>query len=142
MLLLNAHGSQFELPCLKYINQKETEWVVCIGVPYGTSLWQVGNSSEKNGSYKLVCAKFKRRLLKMKRDRGMSPGIHVFEIMLIVNYSWNLSFAQNNENKMAIYDRGWFPYNRNSFMYSTLRATTVDEDHEKEREISLCPDLS
>ena len=81
MLLLDAHGSRFELPFLKYINQNDTEWVVCIGVPYGTSLWQVGDSSEQNGSYKMASSKFKQTLLKKKRERGMSPCIHGFEIM-------------------------------------------------------------
>jgi hypothetical protein len=38
-LLLDGHGSRFELPFLDYINNEETKWTVCIGVPYGTNLW-------------------------------------------------------------------------------------------------------
>ena len=45
MLLVDAYGSRFDLKFLEYINNPETEWCVCIGVPYGTSLWQVGDSS-------------------------------------------------------------------------------------------------
>jgi len=60
MLLVDAHGSRFDLNFLEYINNPETEWCVCIGVPYGTSLWQVGDSSQQNGSYKMASAKFKR----------------------------------------------------------------------------------
>ena len=44
-----SHGSWFDLKFLEYINAPETEWCVCIGVPYGTSLWQVGDSSQQNG---------------------------------------------------------------------------------------------
>ena len=139
MLLLDAHGSHFELPFLQYINDTNTEWVVCIGVPYGTSLWQVGDSSEQNGSYKMACAKFKRRLFKMKRDRGMSPGIHSFEVMLIVNYALTQSFARKDKNKMAISERGWYPYNRKLLTYSTLRATMTDEDRTKESETITIP---
>ena len=76
-----------------------------IGVPYGTSLWQVGDSSEQNGSYKMACAKFKRRLFKMERQRGMSPGIHAFEVMLVVNYTWTQSFARKDKHKIAISER-------------------------------------
>jgi len=39
MVLVDAHGSRFGLQFLEYINTPETEWCVCIGVPYGTSLW-------------------------------------------------------------------------------------------------------
>ncbi len=36
-LLLDGHGSRFELPFLEYIMDKGHGWKVCIGVPYGTS---------------------------------------------------------------------------------------------------------
>ena len=52
-LLLDGHGSRFQLPFLQYINNPEHPWVVCIGVPYGTSFWQVGDSTEQNGCYKM-----------------------------------------------------------------------------------------
>jgi hypothetical protein len=47
--LLDGHGSRFHLPFIKYINTEETRHGVSIGVPYGTSYWQVGDSSEQNG---------------------------------------------------------------------------------------------
>jgi hypothetical protein len=53
-LLLDGHGSCFELPFLKYMNTAETKWNACIGLPYGTSYWQVGNSSEQNGCFKMA----------------------------------------------------------------------------------------
>ena len=45
-LLLDGHGSRIELEFLQYVSDPEHKWVICIGVPYGTSLWQVGDSSE------------------------------------------------------------------------------------------------
>ena len=36
-VMLDGHGSRLELPFLKYINNKTTEWCVCLGVPYGTT---------------------------------------------------------------------------------------------------------
>ena len=53
-LLLNVHGSRFKLPFLEYINNVEHKWMVCIGVPYGTSIWQVGDSAKQNGSFKMA----------------------------------------------------------------------------------------
>jgi len=45
-LLLDGHGSHFKLDFLQYINTDGTKWECCIGLPYGTSYWQVGDSSE------------------------------------------------------------------------------------------------
>jgi hypothetical protein len=53
-LLLDGYGSRLELPFLKYINDPLHKWVVCIGVPYETSYWQVGDSAEQNGLYKIA----------------------------------------------------------------------------------------
>ena len=55
-LLLGGHGSRLHLPFLQYVNNPEHLWVVLIGVPYGTSLWQVGDRNEQNGSYKMALA--------------------------------------------------------------------------------------
>ena len=58
--LLDGHGSRLELPFLSYINDKAYEWDVCIGVPYGTSLWQVGDSVQQNGSFNSALARMKK----------------------------------------------------------------------------------
>lgn len=44
-LLLDGHHSRTKLPFLEYITDPEHEWMVCVGVPYGTHLWQVADSS-------------------------------------------------------------------------------------------------
>ena len=59
-LLLDGHGSRFDLISLEYINNPANPWsVVGIGVPYGTSYWQVGDSSQQNGSFKMNTGKAK-----------------------------------------------------------------------------------
>ena len=35
-----------------YINNESHPWKVCLGVPYATTLWQVGDASEQNGKFK------------------------------------------------------------------------------------------
>ncbi len=66
-LLLDGHGSRLELPFLQYINNPLHNWIVCIGVPYGTSYWQVADSSEQNGSYKMALATAKKELVQKKQ---------------------------------------------------------------------------
>jgi hypothetical protein len=36
-LLLDGHASRVKL--LQYIYSEETNWNICIGLPYGTSYW-------------------------------------------------------------------------------------------------------
>jgi hypothetical protein len=44
-VLLDGHQSRFDEVFLRYINDPAHKWVVAIGVPYGTHIWQVGDSS-------------------------------------------------------------------------------------------------
>jgi hypothetical protein len=55
-LLLDGYESRFELDFSEYINCSETKWSVNIGLPYGTSYWQVGDSTEQNGCFKMALA--------------------------------------------------------------------------------------
>jgi len=66
-LLLDGHGSRFELDFLDYINTAETKWECCIGLPYGTSYWQVGDSSEQNGCFKMALTRAKQELVTKKK---------------------------------------------------------------------------
>ena len=62
----------------------------------------------------------------------LNPTIEPYEIIGIVNYAWERSFANVQTNKKAICERGWFPYNRNLMTYQCLRATmtTVEKENE------------
>jgi hypothetical protein len=65
-LLLDRHGSLFKLEFLEYINCKEKKWEINIGLPYGTSYWQVGDSTEQNGCFKMVLARERQALVTKK----------------------------------------------------------------------------
>ena len=56
-LLLVGHGNHFQMPFLQYVNDHAHLWAVLIRVSYVTSLWQVRDSNEKNGAYKMVLAR-------------------------------------------------------------------------------------
>ena len=53
MALFDAHDSRLQVPFLRYVNNPQHRWIFCIGLPYGTHKWQVGDSKEQNGSYKV-----------------------------------------------------------------------------------------
>jgi len=112
-LLLDGHGSRLEIPFLSYINNPQHKWVVCIGCPNGTSLWQVGDSSEQNGCYKIYCAEHKRKITKKRIEMGLYRlNLLRTDVIPIVNAAWKKSFAKTSSNLKAIQDRGWGPLNK------------------------------
>ena len=136
-LLVDGHGSRFQLDFLKYVIDPNHEWVVVIGVPYGTALWQVGDSSEQNGAYNISLAKGKEILLKKKQQRGMKPTIEAYDIIPLINYAWTHSFSRNQTNRAAIAERGWGPLNRNLMLDRTLRSTMTDSEINREESFGI-----
>jgi hypothetical protein len=108
-LLLDGHGSRFELEFLEYINTAEHKWNCCIGLPYGTSYWQVGDSSEQNGCFKMALTKVKQQLVMQKNDSGLEYTINREDIVGLVQKAWKSSFARVETNRQAISKRGWGP---------------------------------
>ena len=107
-LLLDGHQSRFQLPFLEYINNAANKWMVCVGVPYATHIWQVADSSELNGSFKIALTKAKRDYLKHSsrtEKKKFSPS----DIIPLVNIAWKESFALDSKGKKAIIKRGWSP---------------------------------
>jgi hypothetical protein len=58
-ILCDAHGTRFKEPFLEYIHESDTPWGCFIGVPYGTSLRQSGESKEQNDAFKIQSKKSK-----------------------------------------------------------------------------------
>jgi hypothetical protein len=112
VLLLDGHHSRLKLLFLEYINDVTHPWVVCIGVPYGTHLWQVGDAPELNGTYKILLANNKREYLKYKTTDEEIKWSHT-DIIPLVNMTWPKSFAQAEYAKRAISKRGWNPLTYN-----------------------------
>jgi hypothetical protein len=109
-LLLDGHGSRFQLPFLDYINTEENKWTVCIGVPYGTHIWQVGDSSQQNGAFKQALTVRKEEVMRKKAEMQLgSVNIERHDIVGIVHYAWNHSFSRIESNKKATAERGWNP---------------------------------
>ncbi len=122
-LLLDGHGSRFELPFLKYINAANTKWNACIGLPYGTAYWQVSDSSEKNGCFKMALTKHKRELLQRKELVGAEFAIDKQDITYLLGQAWAISFARVENNKKAIAERGWGPLIFNCLLHPEIVST-------------------
>ena len=128
-LLLDGHGSRFELTFLRYVTDSNHPWMVCQGVPYGTSLWQVADSSEQNGSFKAASSHIKMDILKKRLDMMMdNPCILATDIIPMVNYAWSKSFARVDTNKKAIASRGWNPLNYNLLTNKQITPTMTDSE--------------
>ena len=85
-ILLDGHGSGLSLPFLRNINSTGNIWFACIGVPYGTSLSQVGDSVEQRESYKSALTEMKKRRIAHKTKLMMTRlTIEVNEIMILIN---------------------------------------------------------
>jgi hypothetical protein len=109
VLLLDGHQSRLKLPFLRYINDKDHKWTVCLGVPYGTHIWQVADSSELNGCFKIALNKAKREYMKLKpwNNKKWLPT----DIIPLINMAWVKSFARVDTARKAIIKRGWYALN-------------------------------
>ena len=108
-LILDGHGSRFEVEFLEYINTCETKWKVNIGLPYGTSYWQVGDSTEQNGCFNMALTKAKQKLVTAKNDNGLPFEINKTDVVKLVKEAWSVSFARVETNQKAVLERGWGP---------------------------------
>ena len=128
-LILDSHSSRYQPTFLDYTNDEDHKWYATIGIPYGTSIWQVGDSEEQNGTYKMSTYKEKSEIIKEKMRMGQQPKIENYEIIpRIVNPSWDGSFARVEYNKRAIGKRGWNPLNRGCLLHPEILATKVNDE--------------
>ena len=132
-LLVDRHMTRFSRIFLEYITNPNHLWKVSIGVLYGTSLWQVGNSYQQNSCFKIALATYKkkvmdRRLLTFCSEIELIPT----DIIPMIHYAWLLSFADTAGNKRAILECGLNPLNKNLLLLDTLCRTMTDYDREEE----------
>jgi hypothetical protein len=104
-LLIDGHHSRTHLNFINWINDPDHCWKVCIGVPYGTHIWQPADSSELNGSFKMELTKAKRIYLKFKpADKKRFSST---DIIPILNMAWSKSLGKKTQARKAIVERGW-----------------------------------
>ena len=101
-LLLYGHARRLQLKFLRYINNPEHIWRVCIGVTNATAHWQVGDSPGENGSWKMGTTEDKRVLVLFKTRMGMCITITKIDIVPIICRSLDKSFASEVTGKREI----------------------------------------
>jgi hypothetical protein len=84
-LLCDDYGSRFEEPFLEYTLESNRPWTCCIGMPYGTSMWQVGDSTEQNGTFKIESKKANANTVRNKIGAGLPAMLEKTDIVRIVN---------------------------------------------------------
>jgi hypothetical protein len=107
ILLCDGHGSRFEEPFLEYTLESDMPCTCCIGVPYGTSVWQVGDTPDQNGTFEIESEKAKADTVRRKIRAGLPATLEHSDIVRIVNIAWQKSFARVDTNLKAIAERGW-----------------------------------
>jgi hypothetical protein len=61
-LVVEGHDSRLSPSFIDYIAKPIHKWRVNLGIPYATSYWQVGDSSEQNGHFKCLLSVTKRNI--------------------------------------------------------------------------------
>ena len=137
-LLVDGHQSRFHSTFLEYITDDAHPWKVSIGVPYGTSLWQVGDSPQQNGRFKIAMSEAKKMFIQ-KRIETFCSELELIptDIIPMLNFAWEVSFADKSGNQDAIRERGFNPLNKNLLLLDILRRTMTSSDKEEEEALQL-----
>lgn len=128
-LLLDGHHSRLQLPFLQYICNEKHKWMVCIGVPYGTHLWQVHDASSMNGNFKIQLNKSKSKYLEY---RSGDLKFLMTDVVPLVKMAWKDSFANQDRARDAISSRGWGPLNYVLLDHPKLVINDCDTDSKAE----------
>jgi hypothetical protein len=127
------------LEFLEYINTCEAKWKVNIGLPYGTSYWQVGDSTKQNGCFKMALSKAKQKLVTAKNDNGLPFEINKTDVVKLVKEAWSVSFAQVETNQKAVLERGLGPkaLNYNVLCHPEISSSKPNGDDDKGKKKGL-----
>ena len=101
MLMLGGYGGRLGCPILKYTNNPVHTWFTVVDVLYGASMWQVGNSVEQNGAYKIVLSRIKKDIIAKNTKLVFKQlTINIQEIIILVNLAWSQLFAEASLKKV------------------------------------------
>jgi hypothetical protein len=123
-LIVDGYPSRCSEEFLSYVNIQR-KWKVCVGVPYGTHIWQVADSSELNGAFKIALVKAKREYRQTSQG-GVFDNFSPTDIIPLLNTAWDASFAKAENGKKAICERGWGPLNYNCLLHPNLQKRGTD----------------
>eukprot|EP00956_Cyclotella_meneghiniana_P012685 scaffold18029_cov37-Cyclotella_meneghiniana.AAC.4 len=102
-------------------------WMVTVGAPYATNIWQVHDDERMNRAFKSASSKTKSDRIKSKRFAGLTADITKEEIVLVVGKSVVVSFLDVTNAQHAIAECGWNPPNRNRLLHPQILETAPEE---------------
>ena len=121
VLIVDGHQSRLDPKFVEYINDDGHRWKVCLGVPYATTLWQVGDASEQNGMVKQEWYREKSKLMVWKDEhRSIRPE----DVMPILNKIFYKAYNNIKNNKKALAVRGWYPPSMKLLDHPSLSSET------------------
>jgi hypothetical protein len=126
MLIVDGHQSRLDPAFVSYINHPDHEWRVCLGVPYATVLWQVGDASEQNGKFKIEWTKVKEWMMVYKCINCLPRTIGPTDIIPLINRVFHKSYGNIHSNLKALADRGWNPLNRKLLEHNELIDDSIE----------------
>ncbi len=122
VLIVDGHQSHLAPVFVEYINDKGHTWKVCLGVPYATTLWQVGDASEQKGMVKLEWYREKKELLSWKYFNDLPRAIRPDDVLPLMNTIFYKSYNNIANNKKAVAVCGWYPPNMVLLQHPSLIA--------------------
>jgi len=123
VIICDGHKRRLQLTFSEYIGAASTRWDPLLGVPYATSYWQVGDSSEQNGMFKMRWIMEKAKLILFKAQHNLPLTLNASDIIPLAVKAWYASFAKPNLVTKAVADRGWNPLNYALLKHPEILAT-------------------
>lgn len=106
-LLLDWHGSRFDVPFLDCTLDDDHRWHAFIGVPFGTGLWQAGDAEQCNGGFEVALAPAKQGLMLFWQQHRRDIKFKSADVIPLLNKAWGKSFGDETMVKKALAQRGW-----------------------------------
>jgi hypothetical protein len=111
VLIIDRHEWWLDPKFVTCINDPRHLWKVCLGDPYATNYWQVWDSAEQSGVFKVLWYAEKEKVVKYKSDRRIPMYLNAKDIVPMTNRIWDSSFGWQRTNKQATSDQSWNPPN-------------------------------
>jgi hypothetical protein len=76
----------------------------------------------------MALTKGKRNLVEKKESWGLKGTIEKTDIVGLVTYAWEHSFARQDTNKKAVAERGWGPLNYNILLHPEINSNKSSDN--------------